>query len=356
MAEGARVDFVADESQRAIADLAAQVLRAPGTDDARTTQALAGPAGYDEALWKSMAQAGLLALALPEGLGGDGFGALAVCSVLREVGRQTLPLPALATLALGVLPTVALGTPEQHRLLAGVADGAILTAALRGMPARREGTTLVLDGAAADVPFAAQAERILVPTEHGVALVPANAAGLSLKRTPTSTGAPACTVRCSGTRVEEVDVLAGDPAVLQRFAAAGAAAVADGVMAAAVELTAEHLRTRKQFGKPLATFQAVAQQIADVYVVARTLNLAATSAAWRLDIGLDAGDDVDVAAYWVGAEVPKALQTCHHLHGGLGVDITYPLHRYYSQAKDLARLVGGASSRLDAIGVRCSSN
>lgn len=350
------MDFAPDESQRAIADLAAQVLRAPGTDDARTTQALAGPAGYDEALWKSMAQAGLLALALPEDLGGDGFGALAVNAVLREVGRQTLPVPALATLALGVLPTVALGTPSQHQLLAGVADGAILTAALRGIPARRDGSALVLDGAAADVPFAAQADRILVATEHGIAVVGANAPGVSLVHTPTSTGSPAYTVRCELTRVDEADVLAGDPAVLQRFAVAGAAAVADGVIAAAVELTAEHLRTRKQFGKPLATFQAVAQQIADVYVVARTMNLAATSTSWRLDAGLDADDDADVAAYWLAAELPKALQICHHLHGGLGVDITYPLHRYYSQAKDLARLVGGAASRLDAIGVRCSSN
>lgn len=350
------MDFAPDESQRAIADLAAQVLRAPGTDDARTTQALAGAAGYDEALWKSMAQAGLLALALPEDLGGDGFGALAVCTVLREAGRQTLPVPALATLALGVLPTVALGTQAQRELLSSVADGAILTAALRGVPARRDGSALVLDGAAADVPYAAQAERILVPTGHGIALLPASAPGVTLTRTPTSTGAPSYTVRCESARVDAADVLAGDPAVLQRFAAAGAAAVADGVIAAAVELTAEHLRTRKQFGKPLATFQAVAQQIADVYVVARTMNLAATSTAWRLDAGLDAGDDADVAAYWLAAELPKALQTCHHLHGGLGVDITYPLHRYYSQAKDLARLVGGAASRLSAIGARCSSN
>ena len=350
------MDFAPDESQRAIADLAAQVLRAPGTDDTRTTQALASAAGYDEALWKSMAQAGLLALALPEHVGGDGFGALAASTVLREVGRQTLPLPALATLAFGVLPTVALGTPSQRGLLAGVANGAILTAALRGIPARREGTGLVLDGAAADVPYAAQAERILVPTEHGIALVPAGAPNVSLTRTPTSTGAPAYTVRCESARVDSADVLAGDPAVLQRFAIAGAAAVADGVIAAAVELTAEHLRTRHQFGKPLATFQAVAQQIADVYVIARTMSLAATSTAWRLDAGHDADDDADVAAYWLAAELPRAMQTCHHLHGGLGVDITYPLHRYYSQAKDLARLVGGAASRLDAIGARCSSN
>ena len=101
------MDFSLDQSQQAVADLAAAVVRAPGTDDPRTVQALRSPAGYDEALWKAMAQSGLLALPLPEAHGGEGFGAVAVASVLREVGRQTLPVPALATLALGVLPVVA---------------------------------------------------------------------------------------------------------------------------------------------------------------------------------------------------------------------------------------------------------
>jgi alkylation response protein AidB-like acyl-CoA dehydrogenase len=128
------------------------------------------------------------------------------------------------------------------------------------------------------------------------------------------------------------------------------------VIAGALELTAQHLKTRHQFGRPLATFQAVAQQIADVYVTARTMNLASVSASWRLGTGLDAEDDLDIAAHRLASELPTALQVCHHLHGGLGVDITYPLHRYYSQAKDLARLVGGGSARLDLIGARCSSN
>ena len=81
------------------------------------------------------------------------------------------------------------------------------------------------------------------------------------------------------------------------------------------------------------------------------MNLAALSANWRLATGLDADAETDVAAYWLAAEIPPALQTCHHLHGGLGVDITYPLHRYYAQGKDLARFVGGAQLQLEAIGV-----
>lgn len=348
------MDFSPDETQRAVAELARTVIRGAEADHARASAALASENGYDEALWKSMAQAGLLSLAVPEAIGGDGFGPLEVAAVLTEVGRQTLPVPAFATLALGVLPLARFGTPDQQQVLAEVGDGAVLTAALTPVDGVRDGDALVLIGRASAVPYAAQSRLILVPTQHGIALVTPDAAGLTLLRSTTSTGAPEYTIVCDGVRADSV--LAATAGDLRNYAIAGAAALADGVLAGAVDLTAEHLRTREQFGKPLATFQAVAQQIADVYIVARTVQLAATSVNWRLASDLDASDDLDIAAYWLAAEMPRALQVCHHLHGGLGVDITYPLHRYYSHGKDLARLAGGAAAPLDRIGVRCSSH
>lgn len=344
------MDFRLDENQRAVAELAASVLRGE-PDDGRVLAALGGESGYDEAAWKAMGQAGLLALSLPESVGGDGLGAVETGLVLAEVGRQVLPLPALATLTLGVLPIAAYGTAEQQRsLLREVADGRVLTAALRDAP----GSAVQLAGGAVTgtrvgVPFADQAYRVLVPTGEGTAVIDPHGPGVALTRTPTSTGAPEYSVRLNAAPAESV--LAAGSEEVDRFAVTGAAAVADGVIAGALHLTADHLRTREQFGRPLATFQAVAQQVADVYVVARTVHLAAVSGAWRLSSGLDAGDDLAVAAYWLAAELPKALQVCHHLHGGLGVDITYPLHRYYSQAKDLARFVGGAAARLDRLAV-----
>ncbi len=360
------MDFSHDDTQMAIADLAGTVLR-PEADNARTVQALDSAVGYDETVWKAMAQAGLLSLALPTSLGGDGFGAVEVATVLAAVGRQTAPVPALATLALGVLPVVALGTEEQQRvLLPEVSDGRVLSAAIRetshALPSnpattvRAHGTGLVVDGLKLGVPYAAQAHRLLVSTDAGVLIVDPNAEGVTLTRTPSSTGAPEYTVRLEHVRVSRDEVLSVDIAPLHRFAVAGAAAVGDGVVSGALALTATHLGRRQQFGKPLATFQAVAQEIADVYITARTVALAAMSANWRLAAGLDADDDLDVAAYWLAQELPAALGVCHHLHGGLGVDITYPLHRYYSQAKDLARFVGGAAYHLDRIGARCSSN
>jgi 3-oxo-4-pregnene-20-carboxyl-CoA dehydrogenase alpha subunit len=343
------VDFTLDETQRAVADLAASVLRGDA-DDGRVIAALASAPGYDEAQWKAMGQSGLLALPLPESVGGDGLGALETGFVLTEVGRQLLPLPALATLALGVLPIAAFGTPQQQvDLLPEVADGRLLTAALRDAPGAAvhlDGD--VLTGSRVGVPFAGQAHRILVPTAESTAVIDPRGAGVTLHRTPSSTGAPEYSVALAGAWAESI--IAASSHDVDRFAVAGAAAVADGVIAGALQLTADHLRTREQFGRPLATFQAVAQQVADVYVTARTVHLAAVSAAWRLSSGLDADEDLAVAAYWLAAELPKALQVCHHLHGGLGVDITYPLHRYYSQAKDLARFVGGAAYRLDRLG------
>jgi hypothetical protein len=350
------VDFSLDETQRAVTDLAASILRSAEPDSARVAQSLSSAAGYDEALWKALAQAGLLSLAVPERLGGDGFGPLEVAAVLSQIGRQTLPLPALATLSLGVLPLVALGDDRQQEILAEVGDGRVLTGTTRMIDARRDGGAIVLDGSVTGVPYAEQAYRVLVGTGLGVALLDPGTDGVILTRTPTSTGTPEYTLRCESVRVSGADVLRGEAATLGRFAVAGAAATADGVVAGALELTAEHLRSRHQFGKPLATFQAVAQQVADVYVTARTVELAAWSANWRLAEGLDADGDLDIAAYWLAAELPAALQSCHHLHGGLGVDMSYPLHRFYSHAKDLARFVGGSSARLDLIGARCSSN
>lgn len=342
------MDFSLDESQQAVAELAANVLRA-GPDDARALAALASEAGYDEAAWKAMAQAGLLALAVPAPAGGDGLGPLATALVLAEVGRQVLPLPALATLALGVLPVAAYGGAAEQSLLAEVADGRVLTAALRDAPgAAAQLSGGALHGVRVGVPYAAQAHRMLVPTEDGLAVLDPRAEGVALQRTPTSTSAPEYTVRLDGVRPDSI--IDATPAEIDRFAVAGAAAVADGVIAGALALTADHVRQRRQFGRPLATFQAVAQEVADVYVVARTVHLAALSAAWRLDTGRDADQDLAVAAYWVAAQLPRALQMCHHLHGGLGVDITYPLHRYYSQGKDLARFLGGAEYRLERLG------
>jgi alkylation response protein AidB-like acyl-CoA dehydrogenase len=141
---------------------------------------------------------------------------------------------------------------------------------------------------------------------------------------------------------------------LYRLAVAGACALADGAVAGALALTRDHVATREQFGRPLATFQAVSQQIADVYIASRTLHLATLSACWRLSESRDQGADLDVAGYWCAEQAPRSVRICHHLHGGLGMDVTYPLHRFSCLVADLVRFLGGAEYRLERLA--CSPN
>jgi len=389
---GVSVDFKLDEMQREVADLARAVLGRERDPD---------PA------WKALGRAGLTSLAVPEELGGAGLGVVETGLVLTEVGRCTAPVPALETLALGVLPVARAGTDGQRRALLGaVGDGAVLTAAVAEpsapMPAsprtraQPDGDGWAVSGTLLGVRSAAQAHRILVPAtlgggadragadragagragagRTGVLLVDPTAPGVTLAPTRSSSGLPECTVRLDGARVGPDGLLGGDDtgrvlAELHRLAVVGACAVGDGVLAGALELTATHLRTRVQFGRPLATFQAVAQQVADVYLASRTLHLATLAACWRAESAdvveqadpasddidaADADDDIEVAGYWLAERALPALHTCQHLHGGLGMDVSYPLHRHYAWAKDLARFVGGAEHRLEAIA--CTSS
>jgi alkylation response protein AidB-like acyl-CoA dehydrogenase len=307
------MDFALDDTQQAVADLTREILARERDPDSA---------------WKALAQAGLLA--------GDGLGTLETAVVLNEIGRAAARLPALSTLALGVLP---LGT---HDLLTPVGAGErLLTAALRAS-VTVSGDNL-LSGMAIGVPHAASAYRILVPAGDTVFLV--SPEETTLTPTYSASGAPEHTVVLDRTPGEPVC----DTNHLRRYATAGACAYGDGLLAGALDLTAAHVRTRTQFGKPLATFQAVAQQIADVYVASRTLHLAAWSAIWRLASDKDPDEDLAVAAYWLAEEAMPALHTCHHLHGGIGVDAGYGLHRYYSTTKDLVRMLGGVEHLLAAV-------
>jgi hypothetical protein len=384
------MDFTRSDAETEAASLAAQVLSMATKDQSPAAAApgASSAADYDRSTWRELARTGLLSLALPAELGGEGLGIQATAAVLTEAGRAAARIPALATLALGVLPILHCDdTDVQRELLAGVGTGdAILTAAVREpsdpMPAvpatvatltaSRGACPGTVSGVKLGVPYAASAGWLLVPASVSAAdavagngaggrasgsartvvvVVEPDADGLSCQRSFSSAGLPEYTLRLEAAPVRHV--LTGcTPGDLYRYALAGACAVADGAVAAALQLTTEHVRTRHQFGKPLASFQSVAQQIADVYATARTLHLATIAACWRLDAGLDAGADCDTAAYWLATYGPVALRTCHHLHGGLGMDVSYPLARYSALITDLVTLAGGADAALGRLGTR----
>jgi 3-oxo-4-pregnene-20-carboxyl-CoA dehydrogenase beta subunit len=304
--------------------------------------------------WAALASAGLLALAVPEEYGGEGLGLDEVGVLLRETGARAVDLPVWETLCCGALPLAATGTEEQRRTwLPGVATGeTLLTPALRevgiGIPGA-PGTTYTngaVTGRKIAVTRAGEAARLLVTARSGddtvVALVDPTGPGVRLLPSPSSSGRTQHTVVLDGAPAEILGEGAAE--LLTRHAVAGLALTASGLIAGARDLTADYIKGRTQFGRSLAEFQAVAMQIADVYIASRTVDLAAANAAWRIREGLDVTDDLAVAAYWVCQEAPKALRTCHHLHGGMGLDVSYPLPRYFSWVTDIAHALGALPS------------
>jgi alkylation response protein AidB-like acyl-CoA dehydrogenase len=339
------MDFSPNPEQQAVTDVVASVLDRENS-------------------WDALVSGGVMALAVPDRLGGDGVGLPEVATALTEIGRRGTINPALATLGLGLIPLLDLASDaQQDRYLAGVANGAILTAALneQGAPLPdRPATTLAtgrLNGTKVGVPYAQQADWMIVTTDNGVVVVRREADGVSITKTPTSNGSDEYVVTFSDVTVDDEDVLAGASVHrINQLALAMIGAFAAGLVAGALRLTADYVANRHQFGKPLSTFQTVAAQLAEIYIASRTLSLAATSVVWRLSEDRDADEDLDVLGYWLTSQAPPVMQTCHHLHGGMGMDITYPMDRYFSSIKDLTRLLGGPAHRLELVGAQCSSN
>jgi len=336
------MDFSLEPAQQAVADVVTAVLERDNS-------------------WDALVSGGVTTLPVPERLGGDGVGLAEVATALTEIGRHGAITPALVTLGLAVVPLLDLADEaHQDRYLAGVAKGAVLTAALNepgsALP-DRPGTTFAnnrLSGTKVGVPYAEEAEWMIVTTDSGVVVVSTKADGVELTKTPTSNGSDEYVVTFSDAEVE--DVLEGATAHrVNQLALAMIGAYAAGLVAGALRLTADYVGNRHQFGKPLSTFQTVAAQLAEVYIASRTVTLASSSVIWRLAEGRDAEDDLAVLGYWLTSQAPPVMQICHHLHGGMGMDITYPMPRYYSTIKDLARLLGGPSHRLDLVGALCSS-
>src|SRR6516162_10230694 len=129
-----------------------------------------------------------------------------------------------------------------------------------------------------------------------------------------------------------------------------------GVIDRALELTAEHARSRVQFGRPIGSFQAVAQRLADAYIDVEAVRLTMWQAAWRLAAGLPAQTEVATAKFWAADAGHRVAHTAVHVHGGVGIDTEHPLHRYFVAAKRAEFELGGATAQLRRIGEALSGS
>ncbi len=364
------MDFSLSEEQAAVVEAAAKLFEGHLSDE-RRQEVTAGGEGIDRQLWAALAEANLLGLAVPEAYGGSGLGFAELSVLLEEAGRAAAPVPLWAALVLGALPVVEFGSEEQkQRLLRPAVTGElVLTAALVevGTEPEQPLTTAravdggwVLDGTKICVPAGTLAGTVLVPARVGdavgVFLVEAASDGVEVSAEMTTTDVPEARLELNGVRVGPEAVL-GDPeggkavlAWLRPRATSGLCSLMAGTCQAALKLTAGYAVTRKQFDRPIASFQAVGQRAADAYVDTEAVGITARQAAWRISAGLPAEEHVAIAKFWAADGGQRVVHAAQHLHGGLGVDRSYPLHRYFLAAKQLELTLGGATPNLLRLG------
>ena len=136
---------------------------------------------------------------------------------------------------------------------------------------------------------------------------------------------------------------------------AGLCATAAGITAAALDLTTAYAREREQFGKSIASFQAVATRAADAFIDVKAIRLTALQACWRVGSGLPASEQVAVAKFWAADGGKRVLHAAQHIHGGIGVDRDYPLHRYFLAFTQTELSLGGATEQLLRLGDELAS-
>ena len=344
------MDFALTEEQQALGDVAAQVLGATVTHQRLSELEQGDGAIFDRNVWHQLAEAGVLAAMVPEAHGGSGLNIAALLKVFEAAGRTVAPVPLVPTLVLGALPLARYGSDEQQAAwLPGVADGSVLlTAAVDEVHVTV--TDGRLSGEATAVAYAQHADRILVATDGGIYLVDPSGDGIALTEQLTTNRQPLADVALDGATGE---LLTDDRDARRWIAEHGAAAVCAvqaGICDGALKMTAKHTSERQQFGKPIAEFQAVAQRAADAFIDTEMVRLTAVQALFRLGQGWPATNEVHVAKFWAGDGGMRALHAAQHLHGGLGVDMSYPLHRYFLWGKQNEHTLGTPTRELIRLG------
>jgi alkylation response protein AidB-like acyl-CoA dehydrogenase len=371
------MDFSFSEDQTAIRDLANQIFSDRTTDEF-LLKFDRGEDVYDDALWTTLAEQGLLGITIAEEFGGTDLGFTELCLILEEQGRRLSPVPLYSNLVLGALPIGEFGTVAQkHKYLAALVAGDLkLTAAIAEMGmagavagqvvAVKSGDNWSLNGNLECVPDGATASAIIVPATHdGVQtmfIVDTDKTGVNVEAQRSSLG-----MNEASLSLENVE-LAGDAilgevgagaevlAWLELRAETAICALQVGVTEEALKRTAEFTCERKQFGAPIGSFQAVAMQAADAFIDVEAIRSVYWLALYRLTSGKDARAEVHCAKWWAVDAGHRIVHRTQHLHGGMGSDVEFPIHRFFLWAKHLGMMLGGRSVQITKLGKLLASD
>jgi alkylation response protein AidB-like acyl-CoA dehydrogenase len=297
------MDFSLNDEQQELQTLAKQVLSG------------------DRASWKELASANLLGVAVPEQYGGLGYGIFEIGLILEEQGRAAVHLPILPTLVTALAIDRCGSDALKAQWLPGVAAGdVVLTAALE-----------------TPVPAGGQANAVLI----GDTLT----SDVEFEEVEVTSGIPHAVLTGRGG-----EAMPGSGEFVRRHWTAALCSLQAGLADGALQITAEYTKGRKQFDKPIASFQAVGQRAADAYIDVQAVSLTARQATWRLSEGLPADDEIAIAKFWAAEGGQRVVHAAQHLHGGIGVDVDYPLHRYFTFSKQVELSLGGATQQLVTLG------
>jgi len=330
------MDWARSELQTMVRDLSRDVLE--GTDLTPDSTGLALGA------WRALGRAGVLAAPLPEALGGMDGGLMAACTLAVEIGKAAAPLPVLPSLFGG---TLALALGGGRDLLEGLASGELHVAAAwtPAGPCALRGDLLY--GSWTGVPALTGAAGLVVPLQEALVLVP-----LEHLQTQAQDATNRETLHAVLAEGVPCEVL-GDRALAARareLAQVGLAAVSQGLAKGGLDLTSRYARERKQFGRPIGSFQAVQQRAADMYIQVQAMEVTLWQAAWRVSEGLPAARELAIARHVASLAAHEILSAAHHLHGGMGFDCDYPLYRYTQWSRQLETVLGGPEEQLARIG------
>lgn len=347
------MDLSPSEDQQAVIDLAAQIVGDRCTPEVLRSLEDAGT-DHDETLWRALADADLVGLSLGEASGGGGYGLTEAALVAEVVGAHAALVPFVEVVAAGRALSAA-----GDALASEVVGGAVVVPALREGPDAREtpapfvtaepdGDGWSVSGEKRLTSGAVEASHLLVSAAVGadVALFVVATEDAEHVDSVTLSGRVLRTSRFDSAPARRIDGSDGHAALasllheLRILRCALLGGVADG----ALRLAADHCKDRHQFGSPIGTFQAVAHRMADAWLDTNLIRSTARQAAWRTDNDLPATQAAASAALWACEGSQRVVHAAQHVHGGIGVDIDYPVHRYFQWAKDLELQLGGASA------------
>jgi len=325
--------------------------------------------GYSRELWQEMAELGWMGLAFPEKYGGGDMNFLDLAMLLEEMGRACLPGPFFSTVALGGLPILDVGSEEQKQeyLPKLIRGEKIFTLALTEpgyqnydassvtVEATPDDGNYIINGTKLFVPDAHIADYLLcvarTKPENGITIFLADTKNPRINCTilKTIAGDKLCEVVFDQMPVPKANILgqlnqgwSAVQKIIER-AAVGKCCEMVGNIQRVLEMTVDYAKERKQFDRPIGSFQIIQHYCADMATDVDGARFSTYQAAWMLSEGLPCTKEVAIAKAWIGEASQRIVALAHQIHGAIGVTIEHDLHFYTRRAKAAELAFGDAN-------------